>query len=150
MIDNDAYLMVAIFQKMFQLEKGIADPAKYVKRHELRIKKAGQLLEYLGLAEQDAESSLGWKPTRRLIEIIADRLSKNLPRGESYGDDHTSHFLSIAVFGRGETEDNLGYEMLHALGLLRETSSGDWKATQQLKELFSHGYNMEIEKRYRD
>jgi hypothetical protein len=145
MFNNDTYLMVSIFQKIFQFEE-IADPAKYVKRHEIRVKKAGQLLEYLGLAEQDVKSPLGWKPTRRHIEIIADRLSKNLSRGESEVDDLTTRFLSIAVFGRGDAMADLGYSTLHALGLLRETSSG-WKATRQLKELFANGYDMEGEKR---
>ena len=146
MFNNDTYLMVVIFQKMFQLDMEINDPAKYVKRHESRIKKAGQLLEYLGLAEQDVESPLGWKPTRHLIEIIANRLSKHLPRGEFEVDDLTTYFLSAAVFGRGDTEADLGYSTLHALGLLRMTFGG-WEATRQLKELFSRGYNIERAKR---
>jgi len=101
MYDTDIHLMVKIFQEIFQFEGKVeTDPAKYVKRHENRIKKAGQLFQYLDLAEVDAESPLGWRPTHSLMELIAKRMSKNKPRGKSCcSEDLTSAFLWVTVFG---------------------------------------------------
>ena len=77
MLDNDTQLMVSIFQKVFQLEGSEEhDPVKYVKTYELHIEEVGQIFAYLGLAKPDTQSALGWKPTRLLMEIIAQKVMR--------------------------------------------------------------------------
>ena len=137
MFDNDTYLMVALFQAVLQFEDHVeTEPLKYVKRHAFRIKKAGQLFEYLGLAKPDAESPIGWRPTGFLIKIIAERLLATKPRTIASSDDldFTLDFLCQKIFGDSSEGVELSFETLHALGLLREDADG-WRPTRQMKEL---------------
>ena len=48
-------------------------PAEFLQKHPHRICGIGPLLELAGLAEQDVQSVLGWRPTQRLISLIANR-----------------------------------------------------------------------------
>ena len=43
---------------------------------------------------------------------------------------------------------HLAYYALQAIGLMRETFDGDWKATRQLKELFLRNYDTGMETLY--
>ena len=135
--DNDTYLMVAIFQAVYQFEDHVeTDPLKYVKRHEHRIEITGQVFEYLGLATPDAKSPIGWRPTVFLINIIAERLLAKKPRATASSDDldFTLDFLCQKIFGDSSEELELSFETLHALGLLREDDDG-WRPTRQMKKL---------------
>lgn len=90
MFDNETYLMVKIFQTILQSD-GLEepDPAKYLKLYEAEINDAGLVLEYLGLAKLDKKSPLGWRPTPLLLEIIAQRLSKQKRQREDADDELT-------------------------------------------------------------
>jgi hypothetical protein len=46
--------------------------AKYLQKNGLRIRGVGPLLEIAGLAEQDNQSAIGWRPTQLMISLIAD------------------------------------------------------------------------------
>jgi hypothetical protein len=47
--------------------------AEFLQKNAHRILGIGPLLEMAGLAEQDDQSALGWRPTQRLIGLIANR-----------------------------------------------------------------------------
>ena len=138
MYDNDIHLMVAIFQRLDGQEE--LHPAKYVKMHDCEINDAGEVLEYLGLAQPDKNSPLGWRPTHLLMEIIGRRLSKLKLQQEPADDELTVHLLRDAVFGDAEEPRGLGYKLLSELGLLQVNDAGDWVATRQLQALFRGGY----------
>jgi hypothetical protein len=47
--------------------------AKFLRKNDHRIRGIGLLLEMTGLAEQDDQSDLGWRPTQHVITLIANR-----------------------------------------------------------------------------
>ena len=52
-------------------------------KYRSEIEAAGQVFQYLELATLDSKSALGWKPTKRLLDLIAKSdagPSKTLPR----------------------------------------------------------------------
>src|ERR1700730_5977700 len=63
LLDENMERIVCIFQKEFHLGYVERDPVKYVKRYPGEIDWAGHLFKYLGLAELDKQSPLGWRPT---------------------------------------------------------------------------------------
>lgn len=144
MFDNETYLMITIFQNIFQLDgMEASDPAKYLKLYESEIKDAGPVLEYLGLAKQDQKSHLGWRPTSLLMEIFARRLSRQKRQREPADDELTGHLLFDAVFGEDEQhvqKGYLAYSLLQELGLFLGNDAGGWGATKELQRLFSDGY----------
>jgi hypothetical protein len=46
---------------------------EFLQKNAHRIRDIAPLLEMAGLAEQDAQSVLGWRPTPHLITLIANR-----------------------------------------------------------------------------
>ena len=50
--------------------------AEFLRKNAHRIRRIGPLLKLAGLAEQDAQSALGWRPTQRLISLIANRAGR--------------------------------------------------------------------------
>jgi len=72
-LDTDSLLMITIFQQVFLPHEDERDPKKYLNKYASDIKLAGQLFEYLGLAHVDKRSPLGWRPTDRLVDIIAKK-----------------------------------------------------------------------------
>src|ERR1022692_4737708 len=138
MFNNDIHLMVTIFQQALQFKDHEEwGHAKYVKRHETKIKDAGLLFDYLGLAEQNAKSPLGWKPTRLLMEIIGKRASNPKTSRVPDKDDLTIEFLLHLAFGEDtEPRGHFAFDVLTALGLMRSNDDeGCWEATSQLKVL---------------
>ena len=102
MIDNATYLMVSIFQRLFRSDDDSRDIEEYVKDNKLEIKNAGRAFEYLDLADLDQSSLLGWKPTRTLLKIIAQRASKYSVTRFSYHEyqDVLLDVLHREVFGK--------------------------------------------------
>jgi len=137
--------MITIFQQVHNGD-GICDPMKYVKRYGREIEEAGQLFAYLNLAEYDSKSYLGWRPTRRLIEILAKQAAHPSKLGKKAGESSLIlDLLADAVFGESNIYDPgnpglLGYNILHALGLIRENDGGNRVATPLLQQLFAIGY----------
>src|SRR5260370_10681789 len=116
-LDNNSLLMITIFQQVHNGD-GICDPMKYLKRYGRDIKEAGQLFAYVDLAEYDRQSPLGWKPTRRFIEILAKQA--NHPSKLHTKSGETTFILDLlgdAVFGEPGVRDLrepglLGYNVL--------------------------------------
>lgn len=157
MLNNDTYLMVAIFQKLMRVnENKSIDPACYIEDHLTGIKEAGELLKYLGLAVPDETSPINWRPTHHLMEVIAERLSrkqKPVPK-RSDGEELLLDLLRDTVFKTNGNEDNdnrspsnkgkLGFDVLQAIGLIRSTEHGRQSATKKLQRLFSENYGTEL------
>ena len=142
--DNNTRLMVAIFLKcLFDAKQVPTDPEKYVKKYKLLIKEACLLFEYLGLTKRDRKSPLGWKPKRRLLEIIANGGEAERERSD---DAMSVNLLWDAVFGEkvlGE-QGMLGLYVLSSLGLLSQDDTGIWRASSQLQRLFKENYERRL------
>jgi hypothetical protein len=137
MYGTDIHLMVTIFQQVFRFKSKVEmDPAKYVQQHEVRIKRAGQLFEYLGLAKRDSKSPLGWRPTNSLMGLIAKRLLEEPPKRKL--DKISVTFLWDEVFGEDVEENDLGFKALNAL--LGKNFRANWGTTPQMEEFSCWGY----------
>ena len=147
MLDNDTQLMVSIFQKVFQLEGSEEhDPVKYVKTYESHIEEVGQIFAYLGLAKPDTQSALGWKPTRLLMEIIAQKVMRRSKLIDRMVCDEDSFIISLlcdAAFGEGRSMKRYpacAFKVLTALDLVRGTTDGAVLSTLHLRQLFAEAY----------
>jgi hypothetical protein len=74
-MDINTMLMVSIFQKANPIGPAIT-AERFVRQFEVQIDRTGHVLQFLGLAEKAKSSPIGFKPTPRLVEIIADRLER--------------------------------------------------------------------------
>jgi hypothetical protein len=63
--------VINFFQKAFQAGTVEREPEKYLTKYRSEIEAAGQVFQYLELAKPDSKSALGWKPTKRLLDLIA-------------------------------------------------------------------------------
>jgi hypothetical protein len=63
--------LINFFQKAFQAGTVERDQKKYLTKYRSEIETAGQVFQYLELAKPDSKSALGWKPTKRLLDLIA-------------------------------------------------------------------------------
>jgi hypothetical protein len=149
MVDNDTYLMVEIFRKVFEFEGTDAPTtAAYLKEYGFHITKLGELFDYLGLAQLDTECALGWKPTHLMMDVIAKRVFTQRPHSARGGSPFMWQLLHDAVYGDQEV-NTLVVTALLALGLLRENSWFELVATRQLEELFCEAYRDRGEERER-
>jgi hypothetical protein len=146
-LDSKSLMMITLFQKVFHAGYVERDPVKYLKRYPGYIKYAGKLFAYLGLANIDKESSLGWKPTERLKKIVKNKAgSLHEPRplkSVALKDQLIMSLLNHVVFGDLRYPDQrglLGYDVLHLLGLLRRDRDGWMKASPVLLDLFARAY----------
>jgi hypothetical protein len=46
--------------------------AEFLRKNVHRIRGVGQVLELYGLAEQDNQSAIGWRPTQRMVSLIVN------------------------------------------------------------------------------
>jgi hypothetical protein len=143
-LDTGSRLMITIFQQVFLPQDDERDPKKYLKKYAKDIKLAGQLFEYLGLAQIDERSPLGCKPTGQLVDIIAKkaaRPSKPTAKSAINGGELILDLLTDAVFGQDHNDhhNHLGDKVLNALGLIQDCEKY-WAATPLLLELFANGY----------
>jgi hypothetical protein len=139
-----ADLMAAIFQATDHifLEKGDVTE-QYLKHCASDIDRLGRLLKFLGLAEDDKDGVFGWKPTAKLISLIAERAAR-----PAKGSDKRATARERAVVGSllqlagGWVEptytDDFVFRALNSLGLLRETVYGECKPTALLKEVLEN------------
>ena len=56
--------LIEFFQEAFQAGKIEQDQKKYFDKYRSEIKAAGQVFQYLELANPDTKSLLGWKPKK--------------------------------------------------------------------------------------
>ncbi len=148
MFDQNTQRLVRIFQKVFNLSYVERDQVKYVKRYAHAIERAGQLFEYLGLANVDKQSPLGWRPTPVLLDIMNKQAGRKSPRSNkpiSVVDRLLMDLLTDVILGDDEDHQidlfSLGFDVLRELGLVRKDSDGNMGPTRSLLRLFEDAYN---------
>jgi hypothetical protein len=73
-LSSDTLLMIGIFREANPHKRDRQlSAAEFLRKNANRIRDIGPLLEMAGLAEQDNQSALGWRPTQRLINLMANR-----------------------------------------------------------------------------
>jgi hypothetical protein len=107
-------------------------------------------LESLGLAELDEKSDLGWKPTARLVSIIAKQATRPLSNSKIAGTERDSvFFATMASFADLKDEEAIhyGFDVLAALGLLRDCVDDiGRKPTRLLRQLLLDSYKKSLER----
>src|SRR2546426_11696462 len=81
MLDTDSLLMVSIFQKAYPLNPP-PSPTKFLHHFAFQIDRTCRVLKFLGLVEE-APSTLGFKPTHRLIDIVVSRMTRPNTEGNN-------------------------------------------------------------------
>jgi len=148
LLDENMERIVRIFQKEFHLGYVERDPVKYVKRYPGEIDWAGRLFKYLGLAELDKQSPLGWRSTPLLVNLMNKqpaRKSKSSSKPIPMMNKLVVDLLQDAVIGDESYKVHgsvlcLGFNVLKELGLMREDREGDIGATPRLIRLFVDAY----------
>jgi hypothetical protein len=141
MWNDDIRQIVAILQEQFHVGEVKTDPVEYVAQFKKQLEAAGSELKFLQLATPDKKSPFGWKPTPRLMELVAKRKTAKKPK-RLYEADIWYQLLDDCVFGYNSDRDQgsvFTRELLLALGLLHEGDLGDW-VTEDLHILFGNGY----------
>jgi hypothetical protein len=73
-LTSDTVLMIQSFREANPDKRDRhLSAAEFLRKNAHRIRGIGPLLEMGGLAEQDDQSALGWRPSQRLIGLIANR-----------------------------------------------------------------------------
>jgi hypothetical protein len=146
-IDNEAYLLLKLFQSAFSM-KGVDDsPKEYLKKYKRAIKRIDEMFAWLGLAKLDKGSALGWRPTARLLDIIAKRAARQKfsNKEENEIDRAIIDRLALLILDGKSAEVDYGAEwgvglsVLCALGLIRELSDDGFKPTRRLVQLMTKG-----------
>ena len=142
----ETLLMVSIFQQAFPLdpEGSLND---YMAFFALEIDRTCRVLEYLGLAERALGSHLGWKPTPRLMKIIAERVILPFEKSKyPMAADHRKFVSSFILRATGDVRQDPTAEafeficsVLVALGFLQQVASGRFKPTGRLRDLVLEG-----------
>jgi hypothetical protein len=138
MLNNQARLLIGFFQDAIQVGEVEPDPARYLKRFRSEIKATGRLFEYLGLAKPDKQSSLGWKPTDRLLDLIAKskvRPSKPASKSASLTESLILDLMLETVLGA--EADSFHCYVMTRLGLVIEHTEGEWTPAPLLLKLFA-------------
>jgi hypothetical protein len=81
MFDTDSLLMVSIFRKAYPPYRQ-PTAAMFLHHFRFEIDRTCRMLKLLGLVEE-APSTLGFKPTHRLIDIITDRMVQPTVEGKN-------------------------------------------------------------------
>ena len=140
---NHTNKLIDFFQKAFQAGTVERDPEKYLAKYRSDIEATGQVFKYLELAKSDSKSVLGWKPTKRLLDLIAKSnagLSKTAPKSV---DIQVLLDLMLDTMLGSDCDQGTGCFCVHSLmrlGLVIEDSAGDWMATDELLDLFTMSF----------
>ena len=142
MLKNETLLMVQLIKEACSFEDDPESPTKYFELHERDIKNIGLVLEGLGLAKKHKRAALGWKPTHRLLHIIAKKTARRSLQQRPEITTPADQFFLDSILGVAPAEGHfhLAAELLLALGLLRDGDDCYWKVTRQLRELFFEAY----------
>jgi hypothetical protein len=81
MLDTESIFLASVFQKACPLTPQ-PSVAEFLHDFELEIARTCRMLKFLGLVE-DASSTLGFKPTHRLIDIVVDRMVRANTEGNN-------------------------------------------------------------------
>jgi hypothetical protein len=144
-IDSESRLMIEILRAVHDGITPIpSDTAQYVKFYARDFEWIRRVLNIFGLAEEAPESVLGWKPTAKLVRIVAQRAvwQTKPSKKEPTARDHKLVELLFQLTGckkaeiRNDDFPRLFTGVLTALGFLRLTREGGLKATSLTKEMF--------------
>jgi hypothetical protein len=135
--------LINFFQKAFQAGTVERDQKKYLTKYRSEIETAGQVFQYLELAKPDSKSALGWKPTKRLLDLIAKSNAGPPKRTPKSVDIQVLLDLMIDTMLGPDLHQGVGCFCIHSLislGLVVEDSLGDWMPTIELLNLFTTSY----------
>jgi hypothetical protein len=150
MFDKQTLLVIKFFQKAFQVAGEVeSDPAKYLNKFRSSIKAIGRLFEYLKLAKPDKKSALGWKPAKRLLDLIAkgNYPSKRTTNSASIMEPFVLGLMFDTMLGVGDDpyrHDCFCSHVLMMLGLVFEDDIGDRFPTPALADLFLDTYCIRV------
>jgi hypothetical protein len=142
-MDTQTPKLIDFFQKAFQAWTVERDPEKYLTKYRSKIEAAGQVFQYLELAKPDSKSALGWKPTKRLLDLIATSNAgppKTMPKSV---DIQVLLDLMMDTMLGPDCHRGVGCFCIHSLislGLVVEDCLGDWMPTIELLNLFTSSY----------
>jgi hypothetical protein len=134
--------LISFFQKAFQAGTVERDQKKYLTNHRSEINEAAQVFQYLDLAKPDIKSVLGWKPTKRLLDLIA-KSNAGPPKAAPASDIQVLLDLMLNTMLGSDRGQGAGFfcvQSLIRLGLVVEDSWGDWMPTIELLDLFARSY----------
>jgi hypothetical protein len=137
---NQISELINFFQKAFQAGTVERDQKKYLTKYRSEIEAAGQVFQYLELAKPDSKSVLGWKPTKRLLDLIDAGPPKSTPKSVDVQVLLDLMMDTILGSDRRRGLARLCIASLIRLGLVVEDSLGDWKPTIELVDLFTVSY----------
>jgi hypothetical protein len=135
--------LINFFQKAFQAGTMERDPEEYLAKYRSQIQAAGRVFQYLELATPDSKSVLGWKPTKRLLDLIA---KSNAGRPKETPEPVEVQVLLDLVMDTilgSERRQSLVRFCIHSLirlGLVIEDPLGDAMPTIELLDLFTCAY----------
>jgi hypothetical protein len=162
MIDNDALIMISIFEQVRGLEPKPTTAEDYLEAYGPEIDGIGRVFELLGLAKASDTCELGWKPTEALLRLIANRAVQpfndngNIDRCELIESMFDFAIRDLGATNLGD-KDNMfveqvtefGCEMLRVLGLVQSDVSG-YKPSRVLQELVFERYLEAASKQLKD
>jgi hypothetical protein len=135
--------LINFFQKAFQAGTVERDPEKYLTKYRSQVEAAGRVFQYLELAKPDSKSALGWKPTKRLLDLIV-KSNAGPSRGTPVSVDIPVllDLMLDTILGSDRRRGlaRLCIASLIRLGLVVEDSLGDWMPTIELVDLFTVSY----------
>jgi hypothetical protein len=138
---GDVREIVAIIHERFHVGEVIKDLGKYVEYYKPEFQAAGPELKYLGLAELDSKSPIGWTPTSLLMHFVSKlktgETSKPLYEAEIFWellDDQVFGYISDRMKGSKITQ-----ELLVGLNLIQEDKNEEL-VSEDLHNLFSQRY----------
>ena len=145
MFDKQTLLLIKFFQKAFQAGEVESDPTKYLDKYRSSIKAIGRVFEYLKLAKPDKKSALGWKPAKRLLNLIAkvNDPSKQTTNSASNMEPFVLGLMFDTMLGVDDDpyrHDCFCSTVLMMLGLVLEDDLGDRFPTPALTNLFVDTY----------
>jgi hypothetical protein len=135
--------LINFFQKAFQAGTVERDQKKYLTKYRSEIETAGQVFQYLELAKPDSKSALGWKPTKRLLDLIAKSNAGPPKVTPKSVDLQVLLDLMLNTMLGPNRHQGVGCFCIHlliSLGLVVEDSLGDWMPTIELLNLFTSSY----------
>ena len=107
------------------------------------IEAAGQVFQYLGLATPDSKATLGWKPTKRLLDLIAKSHAARPKVTPKPVEIQVLLDLMLDTMLGSDIDQGTGCFCVHilmGLGLVVDDSLGDWVPTIELLDLFNRSY----------
>src|SRR5277367_803907 len=112
----------------------------YVKFWKENVFAVGRVFQWLGLAEPDEESVIGWKASSLLMGLMVINRRGRLSRKTTVSQEDIDTFDLIVEAALGNKEDwsdSLGFiwDCLRVVGLVMETQEGELAPTRLLREL---------------